>query len=149
MDASTVDAGDPRRQGTAVKRQNPVIRARLTAPRPSRVPIPSRLSPGDVLPLLLMAHFLCDFGLQSDRMAKEKCPGCDPTLPWGWWLTAHASIHGLAVALLTGLPMLGVAETASHALIDHSKCAGRITLRTDQILHLLCKALWVAVLAAV
>jgi hypothetical protein len=109
----------------------------------------SSLTPGSMLPLLLMAHFLCDFGLQSDRMAKEKCPGCDPTLPWGWWLTAHAAIHGLAVALLTGLPLLGVAEMAVHAWIDHAKCVKRISLRTDQILHLLCKALWVAVLAAV
>jgi len=109
----------------------------------------SSLTPGSVLPLLLMAHFLCDFGLQSDRMAKEKCPGCDSTLPWGWWLTAHAAIHGLAVALLTGLPVLGLAEMAVHALIDHTKCTGRISLRTDQILHLLCKGVWVAVLAAV
>jgi hypothetical protein len=96
-----------------------------------------------------MAHFLCDFGLQSDRMAREKCPGCDSTLPWGWWLTAHAAIHGLAVALLTGLPPLGVAEMAIHALIDHSKCAGRISLSVDQTLHMLCKGLWVVVLAAV
>ena len=47
------------------------------------------------------------------------------------------------------LPLLGVAETAIHALIDHNKCARRISLRTDQILHLSCKALWVAILAAV
>jgi hypothetical protein len=106
-------------------------------------------TPGSVLPLLWMAHFLCDFGLQSDRMAREKCPGCDATLPWGWWLTAHSAIHGLAVALLTGLPVLGLVEMAVHALIDHSKCAGRISLRVDQALHLLCKALWVVVLAAV
>ncbi|MEB3260658.1 MAG: DUF3307 domain-containing protein [Cyanobacteriota bacterium] len=106
----------------------------------------SRLSPGEVLPLLWMAHFLCDFGLQSDRMAREKCPGCDTTLPWGWWLTAHAAIHGLAVALLTGVSALGLAEMAVHALIDHSKCRGRLSLRTDQLLHLLCKGLWVLLL---
>jgi hypothetical protein len=82
-------------------------------------------------------------------MAKEKCPGCDRTLPWGWWLTAHGAIHGLAVGLLTGVPLLGVAETAIHALIDHSKCTGRINFTTDQILHLLCKGLWVAVLARI
>lgn len=149
MDPTTVAADDPRRQGTAAKRQNPGFRTKLRTAAPSRVPNPSPLAPGSVLPLLLMAHFLCDFGLQSDRMAKEKCPGCDRTLHWGWWLTAHVSIHGLAVALLTGLPALGLAEMAVHALIDHSKCAGRINLRTDQILHLLCKALWVAVLTAV
>ncbi|MBM5817887.1 MAG: DUF3307 domain-containing protein [Cyanobacteria bacterium K_Offshore_surface_m2_239] len=108
----------------------------------------SRLSPGDLLPLLLMAHFLCDFGLQSDRMAREKCPGGDSTLPWGWWLTAHAAIHGLAVALLTGVPGLGLAEMAVHAWIDHAKCAGRISLRVDQLLHMMCKGLWVLILAA-
>ncbi|MGA1304756.1 MAG: DUF3307 domain-containing protein [Cyanobium sp.] len=99
--------------------------------------------------LLLMAHFLCDFGLQSDRMAREKCPGCDSTLPWGWWLTAHGAIHGLAVALLTGVPLLGVAETVLHVLIDHGKCRGWIRFHTDQMLHLLCKGLWVVVLARI
>lgn len=122
---------------------------RLAGARPPPVPHPSNLAPVSLLPLLLMAHFLCDFSLQSDRMAKEKCRGCDQTLPWGWWLTAHTAIHGLAVALLTGVPLLGVAEMAVHALIDQNKCGGRISLRTDQVLHLLCKVLWVAVLAAV
>jgi hypothetical protein len=101
-----------------------------------------------MLSLLWMAHFFCDFGLQSDRMAKEKCPGQDQTLPWGWWLTAHAATHGLAVSLLTGVPCLGVAEMAIHALIDYNKCAGRFSIRTDQILHLVCKGLWVTVLFA-
>jgi len=64
-------------------------------------------------------------------------------------LTAHASIHGLLVALLTGLPLLGAGDLSLHALIDHRKCAGRIRPGTDQILDLLCTALWVAVLAVV
>jgi hypothetical protein len=30
----------------------------------------------NLLALLCMGHFLGDFGLQGDRMAQEKCPGC-------------------------------------------------------------------------
>jgi hypothetical protein len=78
-------------------------------------------SGGGLLALLVMAHFLGDFGLQSDRMAVEKCPGCDRTLPWPWWLTAHAAIHGV---------------------IDLFKCRGRYSLAVDQLLHLICKLLW-------
>ena len=104
-------------------------------------------SGGGLLGLLVMAHFLGDFGLQSDRMAVEKCPGCDRTLPWPWWLTAHAAIHGLLVALLTGLPLLGLAEWLLHAVIDLFKCRGRYSLAVDQLLHLLCKLLWVLLAA--
>jgi hypothetical protein len=111
--------------------------------------VPSPSGPVSVLTLLCMAHFLCDFGLQNDKMAKEKCQGCDQTLPWGWWLTAHGAIHGLAVGLLTGVPLLGAAEMGLHVLIDHNKCRGRISFTTDQILHLLCKLGWVAALTAI
>ena len=96
--------------------------------------------------LLAMLHFFCDFGLQSDRMAREKCPGCDVTLAWGWWLVSHAAIHALGVALLTGQPVLGAGEWLLHGLIDRAKCAGRFNLAVDQILHLLCKVLWVCLL---
>jgi hypothetical protein len=60
----------------------------------------------ELFALLAMGHFLGDFGLQSDRMAVEKCPGRDATLPGPWWLTAHAAIHGFLVAVLTGWPLL-------------------------------------------
>jgi hypothetical protein len=93
-----------------------------------------------------MTHFLCDFGLQSDRMAREKCPGCDDTLFWGWWMVSHASIHGLGVALLTDRPGLGLAEAVLHAGIDRMKCAGLYNLAVDQTLHLACKVLWVSLL---
>ena len=92
--------------------------------------------------LLAMGHFVGDFGLQSDRMAVEKCAGRDVTLPWPWWLTAHAAIHGFLVALITGLPLLGLAEWVAHALVDIGKCRGRYGLGADQGLHLLCKLLW-------
>lgn len=99
-----------------------------------------------LLILLAMTHFLCDFALQSDRMAREKCPGHDVTLPWGWWLGSHCAIHGLGVALITDEPLLGLAETVVHAVIDRLKCAGLYRLAVDQALHLACKLIWVVML---
>jgi hypothetical protein len=95
--------------------------------------------------LLAMGHFLGDFALQSDRMATEKCPGHGVALGWGWWLTAHAAIHGFLVALITGLPLLGLAEWLTHCCIDIGKCRGGYRLAMDQALHLLCKVLWTGV----
>jgi hypothetical protein len=103
------------------------------------------LAATNLFALLAMGHFLGDFGLQGDRMASEKCPGRGTTLGWGWWLGSHAAIHGLLVALLTGLPLLGVAEWAVHALIDLGKCRGRYNLAIDQMLHLVCKLAWVLI----
>ena len=96
--------------------------------------------------LLVFVHFLCDFSLQSDRMALEKQPGHDRTLAWGWWLTAHAATHGLAVALITAQPLLGLLETLAHALIDWCKGRFRWSMALDQGLHLGCKLVWLLLL---
>ncbi len=117
-------------------------------PLPPLPPLPAAADPLGLLLLLAFAHFIGDFVLQSDRMAREKCPGAAGAVPWGWWLAAHGSTHGMAVALLTGAPLLGLAEALVHALIDRLKCAGRIGLPLDQLLHLACKVLWVALLPA-
>jgi hypothetical protein len=100
----------------------------------------------ELMALLTMGHFLGDFGLQSDRMAREKCPGCSSTLPWQWWLTSHAAIHGFLVAWITGIPALGLAEWGAHTLIDIGKCQNRYNLGIDQALHLLCKLAWIALM---
>lgn len=105
-------------------------------------------SPLELLLLLVLTHFLCDFGLQSDRMACEKCAGQDRTLPWGWWLGAHVAMHGLGVALITGVPLMALPEAALHALIDRHKCRGHYGIGMDQGLHLACKVLWVGLLVA-
>ena len=82
-------------------------------------------------------------------MAVEKSSGRDVTLYWGWWLSAHAATHGLAVALLTGIPVLGLMEMFLHAIIDWAKIRFRLTLLQDQGLHLFCKLIWVSFLLAV
>ena len=103
----------------------------------------------DGLILLVLAHFVCDFSLQSDRMAREKVPGRDVTLDWRWWLLSHSVTHGLAVALITGLPLLGLAELVLHAIIDWSKSRFRFSLACDQVLHIACKCVWALQVATV
>ena len=82
-------------------------------------------------------------------MAVEKSSGRDVTLYWGWWLSAHAATHGLAVALLTGIPVLGLMEMFLHAIIDWAKIRFRLTLLQDQSLHLFFKLICVSFLLAV
>ena len=99
--------------------------------------------PLDLLILLILGHFFADYPLQGDKMAVEKCPGKDVTLDWRWWLTAHAGTHGFVVALLTGIPLLGIAEMVAHGLIDFAKCRLGCTLIVDQAMHWACKLIWV------
>ena len=89
---------------------------------------------------LLVAHAVCDYPLQGDFLAKAKnhtapIPGID------WWiaLAAHSAIHAGAVAYITGSVLIGVWEFFAHFCIDHAKCAGETSFRTDQLLHVLCK----------
>jgi hypothetical protein len=50
------------------------------------------------------------------------------------------------VGLITGQPLLGLAEWGLHTLIDLGKCQRRYRMGADQGLHPLCKGIW-AVLA--
>lgn len=49
---------------------------------------------------LLAAHALMDYALQSGTIAACKCRGSDHpvarTVPWYYWLVAHAVLHGTA-----------------------------------------------------
>ncbi|MFQ6537736.1 DUF3307 domain-containing protein [Aphanothece stagnina] len=96
--------------------------------------------------MLCMGHFVADFGLQSDRMATEKCPGRDVVLGWPWWLVSHAAIHGFFVAWITGIPLVGVAEWLVHILIDYAKCRHLFRISVDQALHILFKLIWTLVI---
>lgn len=98
---------------------------------------------------LLVAHFVCDYPLQGDTTAREKNRHSDTPLqgfvPWPYWLTAHALMHGGAVALVTGSVVLGMAETACHWVIDFGKCEKWYSIHADQALHLACKVVWLLV----
>ncbi len=102
---------------------------------------------------LIIGHFVMDFWAQSDALAKMKNrhrspasfapPGQTPQILWPYALTAHAAMHGAAVALVTGEIGLGLAETVSHWIIDFGKCENFYGIHFDQAMHLLCKLAWV------
>lgn len=92
---------------------------------------------------LIGAHFFFDYAGQGDFMAKAKNRRAPiPGVPWWSVLTAHACIHGAAVALITGLPMLFIFESVAHWLTDDLKCRGWIGFNTDQAIHIVCKLAW-------
>ena len=108
--------------------------------------------------LLCLGHFVADYLLQSDFIAKGKNrfravdlasipPGQTPQTVWPWVLSAHAGTHGAAVYLVTGMPILAALEMISHWLIDYGKCANRYGIHADQFMHIGCKALWAFIAA--
>ncbi len=103
----------------------------------------------NVLFLLIAAHYLCDYALQSDAMAKEKSRWSTSELqkhvPWYHWLTGHSLIHGMAVMLILSNVYLALAETAVHWITDYLKCSKRIGIVADQAIHISAKVLWVAI----
>lgn len=108
---------------------------------------------------LLAAHALMDFALQSNSMAGCKCRcSSDPLarqVPWYYWLTAHAVLHGAAAGAVVGwfgfgwnaVVLVALAETAVHWVVDFGKCEGWYGLATDQAVHIGCKGAWWGLLA--
>lgn len=96
-----------------------------------------------IFALLIFGHFLADYPLQGAFLsqAKNRCAPV-PGVPWYQALLAHSAIHAGFVMVITGSLVLALAECLLHALIDDSKCRGKISYNTDQALHWLCKALW-------
>jgi hypothetical protein len=97
---------------------------------------------------LLAGHFLADYPLQTDFVAKFKARAASLTaVPWYYVLSGHAATHALAVALATGSPLLGACEFVAHWLIDLAKCEGKTGIHADQALHVACKLAWVGALS--
>lgn len=108
------------------------------------------MSPALLLVALLTAHALCDYPLQGDFLSKAKNRNAPiPDVPWQQALGAHSLIHGGAVALITGIWWLGVAEAVIHWLTDDAKCRGEISFNADQAIHITCKLVWWGIALAV
>lgn len=99
--------------------------------------------------LLFAAHFLCDYPLQGDFLAKGKNRFSPlPGVPWFWCLFGHAMIHAAAVYLITQNPIFAAVELVIHYCQDDMKCAGKLSFNGDQLLHLWLKALYVTLMVA-
>ena len=106
----------------------------------------------------LAGHALMDFALQGDAMASCKCRKANHPLqkavPWYYWLSAHAILHGAAVGAiirwanfdLNTVAFYATLETLVHWLIDVAKCEGHTNIHQDQALHILCKLVWALML---
>jgi hypothetical protein len=96
--------------------------------------------------LLVASHALCDYPLQGPFLSEAKNPNTAlGKVFWPHALFAHSMIHGGAVLLLTGSVALALIEVVIHGATDLAKCNGRISLNTDQAIHILCKIIWAAV----
>lgn len=102
-----------------------------------------------IFALLLIGHYVADYPLQGDFLARAKnrlhpVPG----VPWRQALGAHAAIHAGSVYIVTGSLLLALAELVAHAFIDDLKCAGKVSFTADQQLHVFCKLVWALIAAA-
>jgi hypothetical protein len=97
----------------------------------------------------VVVHTLADFPLQGDWLALQKSRRTAKGK--GEWLVAlwsHGVIHAGGVWLVSGSLGLGAVELVLHSVIDLGKGEGRYGLVSDQLLHLACKAGYVAALVS-
>lgn len=98
-----------------------------------------------MLAVLWIAHFLCDYPLQGDFLARGKNFNAPlPGVPWYWCMIGHCAIQAGAVWLLTDSWILALFEFIAHFAIDCFKCDGALSFDADQALHLTCKIFWAA-----
>lgn len=99
--------------------------------------------------VLLALHFLGDFPMQGEFLAKGKNHLTNPPEVWITCLIAHCTIHAGLVLAVTGEIVLAGIVFVTHACIDMLKCNGDLgegpeAFAHDQIMHVVI----VAVIAA-
>ncbi len=93
--------------------------------------------------VLLFFHFLADYPLQGDFLAKAKNQTNPiPHVPWQHALFAHSFIQAGFVYLATGNVVLFVVEFFAHGCIDYQKSRGELTFAQDQYIHIAMKAIY-------
>ena len=109
-------------------------------------------NPLTLLFLLVCGHYLVDFSIQNEFVARNKNPGAKSGIfgrsankelkIWAHCMTAHSFHHGLAVYLITQSLLLGVLETLTHWITDYCKCRNFYNFHADQFIHLGFKLVW-------
>lgn len=93
--------------------------------------------------LLVLAHFICDYSLQSGFIATCKNPNVDSRtgIPWYYVMSGHCATHAMAVYLITQSTWMSAAEFVLHFVTDTDKCcAGKhASIHKDQATHIMCK----------
>ena len=96
---------------------------------------------------LIAGHFIADYPLQGDFLARGKNHKLPlQGVPWYQCLLAHSFIHGAFVAIITGSLVLGILEVFLHAIIDFGKSNGWYGFNVDQLLHFTCKVFYVLII---
>jgi hypothetical protein len=105
-----------------------------------------------------IGHAFADFPLQGDFLSRGKNRNAPPppladgkVCPanlWIYLMSAHCLIHAGFVWIIGGYAVFAVAEFILHWLIDAAKCEGHTSFATDQWLHILTKAAYVAIIWA-
>ena len=85
--------------------------------------------------LLLGAHFLADFVMQTDFIAREKNPKTAKVGKPGFILFMHCYLHASLTMLITRSWLCTFVMLASHYVIDEAKNNEVIDFTTDQALH--------------
>ena len=97
----------------------------------------------------LLLHTFCDFPMQGAYLSRQKCRcGAQSRADWIVALAAHSIIQAGGVWIVSGSLVLAAIELVLHAIIDTAKCEGHYGLVTDQLLHIGCKLLYLAAIAA-
>ena len=93
----------------------------------------------EIFLVLIMVHYLCDFALQNDFVAKFKAMKINGEYNPIWYhcLAAHCAIHSLGVYMVTKSIWLTAIMFVTHFIIDQAKCLNKLTFNQDQLLHAL------------